>query len=220
MDRRILGFLCAFLAVFGSLAIARGQGPLYSKFHAALGNAITSTVALESGVHLHFDATDAELENHPWRVTLHVEQAADAAKATPAHAIAIPIDLRSLLFLPSAAFLALAIAAPLRSTWAHVQVAVGGLLILEPVLVLLVALPLLSFLGGNGPILAFSLGRPTHVVLQILYRALVAPPGMAYAIPLLLWWLLVVAVNRIGTRTDLARNTPLLGVEHDQSPHG
>ena len=37
MNRRILGFLCAFVCVFGSLAIARGPGPWYSKFHATLG---------------------------------------------------------------------------------------------------------------------------------------------------------------------------------------
>lgn len=218
MSRRVLAFLCAFVCVFGSLAIAHGPGPSYSRFHAALGNAIAHTFPLASGVHLEFDATDRELEQHPWRVTLHVEER-EATTATARHLIAVPIDLRSLLFLPSAAFLALAIAMPLRSTWAHVQIIVCGLLILEPVLVLLVALPLLSFLGGTGPVQAFSLSRPTHVVLQILYRALVAPPGMAYAIPLLLWWLLVVAVNRIGTRTDLARNARLIGIRHDHSPH-
>ncbi|MET0792632.1 MAG: hypothetical protein ABW061_14020 [Polyangiaceae bacterium] len=218
MARRILGFLCAFVCVFASLAIAHGPGPPYSKFHAALGNSISHAFPLASGVQLHFEATDAELENHPWRMSLHVQEPARSGAAV-ARAVAVPIDLRSLLYLPSAAFLALAIAVRLRSTWAHVQVVVCGLLLLEPVLLLLVALPLLSFLGGTGPIRAFTLSRPTHVVLQILYRALVAPPGMAYAIPLFLWWLLVIAVNRIGTRTDLARNMRLLRVRHEHSPH-
>ena len=210
MRRRVLSFLCAFVCVFASLALAHGPGPPYCKLHARLGNAIVGSSLLASGVRLHFEATDAELESEPWRVTLRVDPPA-LSKAGPVAAAVIPIDLRSLLFLPSAAFLALAIAVPLRSTWAHIQVITCGLLILEPLLVLLVALPLLSFLGGMGPIQAFSLSRPTHVVLQILYRALVAPPGMAYALPLLLWWSLVVAVNRIGTPSDPSRNTRLLG---------
>ncbi len=207
MRRSVLSFLCAFVFVFGSFAIAHGEGPSYSKLHAALGNALFGRAALASGVRLRFAASDAELAREPWRVTLHVEPA--PSMATPA--ITVPIDLRSLLFLPTAAFLALAIAVPLRSTREHVQIIVVGLLILEPLLLTLTALPLLSFLGGTGPLRAFTLSRPTHVVLQILYRALVAPPGMAYAIPLLLWWVLIVVTNRIGTASAASRNTQLLG---------
>jgi len=66
----------------------------------------------------------------------------------------------------------------------------------------LVATPLLSFLGGTGPVHALSLSRPTHVVLQVLYRALVAPPGMAFAIPLLVWWGLLAAFGRCELRRN------------------
>jgi hypothetical protein len=124
--------------------------------------------------------------------------------------VLVPIDVRSLLYLPTAAFLALAIAVRLRSSKEHLQLIAIGLLILEPLLVLLVALPLLSFLGGTGPIRAFSLGRGTHVVLQLLYRALVVPPGMAYAVPLILWALLLTAMNRNGTQISPTRNASLL----------
>jgi hypothetical protein len=189
MSRPILNFLVAFLCVFGGLSLAHGPGPPYSKAHAALGNLIADR-PLGSGVQLHFAAPDDELRQHPWRVTLHVVPPASAQH------IAIPIDIRSLLFLPTAAFIALAIAAPLPSLRAHLKLIGLGLLILEPLLVLLIALPLLSFLGGNGPVQVFTLSRPTHVVLQILYRALVAPPGMAYALPLFLWWVLVVELKR------------------------
>ena len=192
MPRRVVGFLSAFLCVFAGLALVHGPGPYYSKAHAAVGNLIVGGQPLASGVRLHFEASDAELAKEPWRAILRVES------PQPGPALTIPVDLRSLLFLPTAAFIALAIAAPLHSTRAHLQLLALGLLILEPLLLLLVALPILSFLGGTGPILAFTLSRPTHVVLQLLHRALVAPPGMAYAVPLLLWWLLVVGLNRSG----------------------
>ena len=204
MSRRIWAFLVAFGCVFGGLALLQGVGPYYSKLHAALGNAITSRLEFESGVLLHFEASDAELSREPWRVTLHVEP------PEPSRAIVVPVDLRSLLFLPTAAFIALGIAVPLRAARAHFKLIGLGLLILEPTLLLLVALPLLSFLGGTGPVLAFTLSRPTHVVLQILYRALVAPPGMAYALPLLLWWLLLVSLNRNGTGNTPVRNSALV----------
>lgn len=204
MHKRLLGFLLAFVCVFAGFALAHGPGPSYSKAHAALGNAIVGKGALASGVKLHFEASDADLELHPWRVTLHV----DAPAPTPT--VLVPIDVRSLLYLPTAAFVALAIAVRLRSSRQHLQLIAIGLLILEPLLVLLVSLPLLSFLGGTGPIRAFSLSRPTHVLLQISYRALVVPPGMAYAVPLLLWWLLVMAMNRNGTQNAPTRNTALV----------
>jgi hypothetical protein len=204
MRQRLLGFLCAFVCVFASLALAHGPGPWYSKAHAALGNLVVGNDALASGVGLHFEASDADLVLRPWQVTLHV------APPGPAPAVLVPIDVRSLLYLPTAAFLALAIAVRLRGTREHLQLIAIGLLILEPLLLVLVSLPLLSFLGGTGPIRAFTLGRPAHVLLQILYRALVVPPGMAYAVPFFLWWLLVAATNRNGTQSAPARNTALL----------
>ncbi|HYQ46815.1 MAG TPA: hypothetical protein VER11_32820 [Polyangiaceae bacterium] len=204
MPQRLVGFLCAFLCVFAGLALAHGPGPVFSKAHAALGNVLVGRNALASGVKLHFEASDAELEAHPWRVTLHIQPAGRVP------AVLVPIDVRSLLYLPMAAFVALAIAVRLRSLREHVKLLAVGLAILEPLLLLLVALPLLSFLGGTGPIRAFSLSRPTHVLLQISYRALVVPPGMAYALPLFLWWSLLMTINRNGTQNSPSRNTNLL----------
>lgn len=204
MRNRVLAFLGAFVCVFAGLALAQGHGTFYSKAHAAVGNALLGKDPLASGSKLHFEASDAELEAHPWRVTLHVQPAG------PMPAVLVPIDVRSLLYLPTAAFVALAIAVRLRSAREHLKLLAMGLAILEPILLMLVALPLLSFLGGTGPIRVFSLSRPTHVLLQILYRALVVPPGMAYAVPLLLWWLLVAMINRNGTQNSPARNTALV----------
>jgi hypothetical protein len=185
----VLIFMCAFAAVFAGLALLHGPGPSYSKAHAALGNLLLKSIRLTSGVRMRFEAPDAELAIHPWSITLQVQASASGA------GLSVPIDLRSLIFLPTAAFIALAIAAPLGSVRSHLRLIGIGLLILEPLLLLLVALPLLSFLGGTGPVRAFVLSRPMLVILQVLYRALVAPPGMTYAVPLLLWWALVSNLN-------------------------
>ncbi|MEI9941165.1 MAG: hypothetical protein WDO69_28440 [Pseudomonadota bacterium] len=189
--RRIVGFVAAFVCVFGGLALLHGIGPTYTRAHAALGNALVGG-QLASGTRLEFRATDEDLAVDPWHTTLRVEP------PRPKQPLEIPIDVRSLIYLPTAAFLALAIAAPLRSVKEHLQLMALGFLILEPLLVFLVATPLLSFLGGTGPVHAFTLSRPTHVLLQVLYRALVTPPGMAFAIPLLVWWGLLTALNRRG----------------------
>jgi hypothetical protein len=181
--RPLARFLLAFACVFAGLALLHGPGPSYARAHAFLGNAVLEQFPPASEVRLWFVATDTEAA--PWSATLHVESRVRRA------AITVPIDLRSLVFLPTAAFIALSIAAPLRSVRCHLWLLTTGLLILEPLLLALLALPLLSFLGGLGPIRVFTLGRAAQVFLQLLYRALILPPGMTYAIPLFVWWLLL-----------------------------
>jgi hypothetical protein len=150
-----------------------------------LGNALVAGATFERGVELQFDAADAELALHPWQLTLKVRE---PARVEP---VLVPIDLRTLVFLPIAAFSALALAAPLGSARRNARLLGQGLLLLIPALYVLSALPLLSFLGGTGPVRAFRLAPLTHLLFQTVYRALVAPPGMMYALPLLLWWVLV-----------------------------
>ena len=186
--RALCNFLCAFLCVFGGLALVKGVGPTYGAVHTCIANVLVERIRFSSGVRLHFDGPRGDRD--PWSTTLNVEPAGGRRRAV------VPIDLRSLVFLPSAAFIGLSIAVSLRSLREHLLLLALGLLILEPLLLTLVALPLLSFLGGTGPIRVFDLSLPTHAILQVLYRALVAPPGMAYAIPLLLWWVLVTKLNR------------------------
>lgn len=193
--RPLLGFVAAFVCVFGGLALLHGVGPTYTRAHAALGNALVGG-QLASGTTLRFHTSDEQLARDPWHARLRIEPLA------PERPLEVPIDVRSLLFLPTAAFLGLAIAAPLRSLREHLRLIAIGLLVLEPLLLFLVATPLLSFLGGTGPVHAFSLSRPSHVVLQVLYRALVAPPGMAFAIPLLVWWGLLAVFSRSSTRRN------------------
>ncbi|HEY1536697.1 MAG TPA: hypothetical protein VGF76_21900 [Polyangiaceae bacterium] len=195
--RLVTQFLFAFACVFGGLALPLpGVAPAFVRAHAALGNELVAGAMFERGVALYFEAPGAEAAQRPWQLTLRIS---DPGRSEP---VLVPIDLRTLLFLPLAAFIGLALATPLHSAWRNVRVLGLGLLILEPTLLVLTALPLLSFLGGTGPVQAFHLAPATNVVLQILYRALVAPPGMTYALPLLLWWALVA---RPGTPTALPR---------------
>ena len=176
-----LDFWFAFLCIFGGLSLPfAGLQRAYVGAHAALGNALLPS-SLGSGVQLVFrSATESA-----WSLTLVV------TPLVPAAPLQLPMDLRTLVYLPTACFVALALATPAASARRKLAVLGGGLLILQPLLWLLLALPVVSFLGGTGPVRAFTLGLGTHAVLQVSYRALVASPGMAYFIPLLLWWVLV-----------------------------
>jgi hypothetical protein len=186
--RTVAQFLFAFGCVFGGLALpSPGIGPAYARAHAIVGNALLEDRVFERGVTLRLitPCAGAELADHPWQVTMEVRGPLQLAP------VLVPIDLRTLLFLPVAAFIALALAVPLGSARRNARVLGIGLLILEPALLILTALPLVSFLGGSGPVQAFQLSLGLHLALQTIYRALVAPPGMTYALPLLLWWALV-----------------------------
>jgi hypothetical protein len=185
--RTIVEFAFAFACVFGGLALpSPGIGPAYTRAHAALGNALLHGASFERGATLHFEAADADLAAHPWQLTLRVLDPARIERP-----VLVPMDLRTLLYLPLVAFVALSLAAPLGSPWRNARVLGQGWLILTPTLLALTALPLLSFLGGTGPVRVFRLAPWLHVLFQTVYRALVAPPGMMYALPLLLWWALV-----------------------------
>ena len=193
----VVGFLFGFACVFAGLALpARGLGPLYVRAHVALVEPLLAQQDLASGVKLLLVATHEQLLDAPWQALL----VASAPSGVPA---VVPIDFRLLLFLPTAAFVALGVATPFGSWRKNARLLGLGLPLLELVLVGLVATPLVSFLGGTGPLRAFELGRAAHACLQIVYRALVAPPGMAFALPLLLWWLLV---TRLGGARWVSQN--------------
>ena len=179
-----LDFGFAFLCVFGGLSLPfAALARTYVQAHVALGNALLPS-SLDSGVQLAFRSTKGSVAAELWSLTLLVTPLA------PALPIQMPMDLRTLIYLPTACFVALVLATPAASYRRKLTLLGVGLAILQPLLWVLLALPVLSFLGGTGPVRAFTLGLGTQTVLQILYRALVASPGMAYVIPLLLWWAL------------------------------
>jgi hypothetical protein len=202
LRRRYFELVFAFVCVFAGLTLpSPGIGPLYVRAHTALGNVVVESTQLASGVELRFEAGPEQAAEHPWQTTLIV------APAT-ARPLLMPIELRTLMFVPTVAFVALTLAVPLGSWRRNLRLLLFGLPLLELLLLVLMAMPLLSFLGGMGPVRAFTLSAPLHAVLQILYRALVAPPGMAYALPLLLWWCLMV---RLRGRPGTVKATTLPG---------
>lgn len=206
MSRDVGKFLLTFASVFAGLALLHGPGPVYAHAHALLGNAVLHCVSLREGARLWFEAAGTEAA--PWSVTLHVQS------LVPRGALTVPIDLRSLVYLPAAAFIGLSIAVPLRSLREHLWLLGIGMLLLESLLLLLVSVPLLSFLGGTGPIAVCTLGRGTHVLLQLIYRALVLPPGMTYALPLFVWWILLKIMRRrpLATASDKDAPAPQVAV--------
>jgi len=111
-----------------------------------------------------------------WEVRTRVTETASE------QSIMTALDERRTGYLPSAVFLALVLASTFRARQKALLAAAGLF-----ALTLLSLLPILAFLSGRLPIVAYEL-----------YRSLVAPLGMAYALPGLLWLLLSAAVTREG----------------------
>jgi hypothetical protein len=185
--RVVAQFLLAFACVFAGLALpSRGLGSLYTRAHTALGNALVQDLAFASGARLQFSH---DLAERPWQSTLTVRKPGQRT-------LAFPIELRTLSFLPLVTFVALAVAAPLSRPRRNVAVLGAGLVVLVPLLLASISLPLIAVLGGLGPIRLFSLSDSTRLVVDVLHRVFVAPPGMAYAVPLLLFWALLGTVGK------------------------
>jgi hypothetical protein len=115
------------------------------------------------------------------------------------------LDERRTGYLPAAVFLALVLASTFR--WRQKAVlAATGLFAVH----LLSLLPILAFLSGRLPIVAYDLGTVPRVLVDVLYRSLVAPLGMAYALPGLLWLALSAAVPR---EEPVAKKKPAQAVD-------
>ena len=187
--RTALWFAATFVAWLAVLMLPwPGLGKMYSRAFAVVGNALVGGHSFASGARLAFDGdggddSGGETKTFAWEATLTVQNANGAR-------IQVPIDVRPLAYLPTAAFAALALAFPIRERRRKLFVFAAGLVIMQPLTALLISLPLLPFLGGSGPIRVFELGPAARSLIEAAYRALVAPPGMTYAIPGLLFWTL------------------------------
>ena len=104
--------------------------------------------------------------------------------------IVVPIELRTLAFIPTAAFIALSLAEGLPHRRRIGVRFVLGFAALQLFLLISLIVPLLLFFAEPQPLHLLDLSRPVYWVLTLFYRSLVAPPGMIYAIPFLSWgWL-------------------------------
>lgn len=114
-----------------------------------------------------------------WSVTF------DARDPNTGHRAQAELDLRRAAWVPFCVFIALLAGMPIRRPRRRLLVAGIGLALLH----LLTLLPFLAFFGGERAGL-FPLGSVTHTIAVVAQRALLAPPGMAYAVPALLWFAL------------------------------
>jgi hypothetical protein len=120
----------------------------------------------------------APSSSEPWEVHTRVTE------TETGRSFETGLDVRRTGYLPAAVFLALVLASRLPTRRKLLALA-AGLCVLH----LLSWLPLLSFFSGRLPIVVFHLGTFARVVVDVLYRALVAPLGMTYAAPVLLWFI-------------------------------
>lgn len=130
----------------------------------------------KSGPPVAVEFLPAGADTSVWEVRTHVTET-DSGRS-----IMTALDERRTGYLPSAVFLALVLASTYRARQKAVLAAAGLF-----ALTLLSLLPILAFLSGRLPIVAYELGTASRVVVDVLYRSLVAPLGMAYALPGLLW---------------------------------
>lgn len=178
-----------------------GLGPIYARVVASLGNAL-----LERGnprVTLVFKlpaATTAAPAGsapvgppNPWRLDVAAED------AVTGRFVGTALDLRRGGYIASAVFAALALATATR--WRkRLALLFCGLAPLQ----MLALLPVLSFFSGKLPVKVFSFSRASVAILDVCYHALVAPPGMAYAVPALLWLALVWLIAPEGLPRSLS----------------
>jgi hypothetical protein len=181
----LLRFTC-ILAVY--LLPFRPIGNAYGGIAAAVGN-LTLGNAPHSGTVLRFAPPDDAGGEDPAPDAFSIElRAKNARTRSP---IRVPIDLRTLAYIPTAVFVALSIAAPIWQGARGAIVLIGGLAVLQVFLALSIAAPLVLFFANPAPMHLVDLSPTWHRILDILYRALVAPPGMAFAIPGILWLLMI-----------------------------
>jgi hypothetical protein len=100
-----------------------------------------------------------------------------------AHAQQLLWDVKRTPYLPMVVFAALTLAFPLGRFGRRLLILSVGLVGLS----LLPALRLLSLLGSDTPFRLLELSSTLEAVLFMACAALVFPPSMAYALPLLLW---------------------------------
>lgn len=162
-----------------------GLGPAYCGFVGKIAAGfLDSTDA--GAVRLRFTpAVEATPPGKPWELRVHAEDPVSGRYVGTA------LDLRRAGYIETAVFAALALAGRVR--WRRrVALLFGGLALLQ----LLPLLPILSFFSGKLPVQAFHFSGVTEALIDTGYHALVAPPGMAFALPALLWLALVWWLDR------------------------
>lgn len=187
--RRALWFGVRFACVLAVLlAPWPGLGDAYGAGFTKLGNALLSPFEF-SRAHFAFGVPEP---GEPTEFS-SVLRARDTATG---RRLQVPIELRTLTFIPTMTFIALVLAGSLARGLRRTGIQLlAGLAVLQIFLVFSLLVPLCLFFSEPRPMQLITLSSPVYDALTIFHRALVAPPGMAYAVPLL-WWLVLSALER------------------------
>lgn len=174
--KELLLFAAKFAVVFGLLVtpwpgVPRSFSSAFNQVADFCGHGLFSTERHA----VRFVSAPAAAVDGDWDCVVLVQNATSGAMVDAAS-----LDLHRVVYLPLAVFLALSLASPLRRRGIRPLLLLGGLFLLP----LLALLPIGSFLAQ---IHVLALGTTAQSFVDIAYRALVTPPGMAYAIPALLW---------------------------------
>jgi hypothetical protein len=197
--RAIGPFVLVFLCVFGAFALPwAGFGATYSRAFSAVANGFVSVMPAHPRLNV---VVEGASEKYPalalgvesWRTVVMLHDTRSGKW------LSVPLDLRGAHYLPMVAFIALTVAFPVADRRRKLRLLAIGLPILIPLSLTLVALPLIPRLRG-GPFELFAVSPATNSLVVVFYRAFVNHPGMAYAIPALLWWVLL-SLTRSGARS-------------------
>jgi hypothetical protein len=174
--RRFLWRFALLLAV----SIAPWPG-LATPFARAMASACDAVAGAVSDAEVHFEAQRYAPE-HPWWVRMSVRN------VFTNESFEVPVDTRTVAYLRIVVFLAFALAWPSWAMRRGIEAALGGLAILVVLIALTVLLPLLQVLGM---VKVLSIGVLAQSLLSIGIMTLGTYPSMAFAIPGLVWLLML-----------------------------
>jgi hypothetical protein len=147
-------------------------------------NAVLSVVDAGWRYGVRFDPPRSIAAQGSWHAKLRLEDRQTGA------ARALRYDARSLSYRSMAAFIALAAASRCQGVRRKSALWAGGLVAMFFVTTGFSALPILSRFAVSG-----AFGEVPGLVIRAAYQAIVTPV-MAYALPLLVWWLLLRILRR------------------------
>ena len=179
-QRPVLVFLLRFTVLF-SLALMPipWLADSYTTLYGAGTNCLLSAVDREASIGARFDPPEAIRAQGSWLLVLRVVDRDTGAVATPR------LNVRIFSYLPNVMYLALAVASQ-QAGWRRCAKVLGtGLPTMLVITTTLSSLPVLAKFAAGG-----LLGEVPATVVETLYQAF-ATPIMMYAIPLLLWWLMM-----------------------------
>jgi hypothetical protein len=189
LDRRaILVFVGLFACFFAVYNIpSPGLGKLFAGIATSVGNALVSGPKRPDALALEFRTAYDDPHADPTSRDLAWTTLLDARDPKTARETRVHINLRKCIYVPMAMFTALALASPIWKGRRGIVVLSAGLGILfVPILVWILA-PTMAILYEA---MVIDLGPLEQGILRFAY-AVMEPPGMIYAIPLLVWAALV-----------------------------